>query len=186
MLRPFQLTSFDYDQELETIWRRFDFDPLVEEGVRNEVGDKFETLKAAALQNKTDFAFETNYHHDVVLDTVRKFAAAGHMLYLIYVALPNEEAAIRRVKLRVSQGGHSVDEATIRDRFRRGLALLDCSFHLFDRVAIIFSRNRAVEPLIHIQPKNGFFVEYASNSLGLLPVPRLNDFVRFNKNLKQF
>ena len=39
---------------------------------------------------------------------------------MIYLRLPSPEIAIRRVRLRVSQGGHDVPEEDIRRRFTRG------------------------------------------------------------------
>jgi predicted ABC-type ATPase len=77
---------------LEKAWRRFNFDPGVEEGVRNTVGEMFLELKNSAIQNKTDFAFETNYHHESVANTAKFFKEAGHETVLIFIALPSVEA----------------------------------------------------------------------------------------------
>jgi shikimate kinase len=51
ILRPYQIVAFDYDKELEAEWRRFSFDLIVEEGVRNAVGEMF--LEQKILQFAT-------------------------------------------------------------------------------------------------------------------------------------
>jgi len=78
LLQPFNIKAFDYDEELEQAWRRFSFDPAIENGVRNSVADLFLEKKNLAIQNKTDFAFETNYHHESVPQSVTRFKEAGH------------------------------------------------------------------------------------------------------------
>ena len=45
-------------------------------------------------------------------------------MLLLFLSLPTPEEAIRRVALRVSQGGHHIPEDVIRRRFRAGLANL--------------------------------------------------------------
>ncbi|HKZ01556.1 MAG TPA: hypothetical protein VJ180_04920 [Pyrinomonadaceae bacterium] len=46
----------------------------------------------------------------------------GYRVHLIFLRLKNEELAIERVAVRVVQGGHDVDGAVIRRRFKQGWA----------------------------------------------------------------
>ncbi len=39
---------------------------------------------------------------------------------LIFLSLPDVEIAVERVRIRVAQGGHNVDEPVIRRRFDKG------------------------------------------------------------------
>lgn len=175
-LEPFNLTAFDYDKELELAWRRFSFDPAVENGVRDSVGELFLQMKNSAIQNNTDFAFETNYHHDSVVQSVNRFNEAGHQTVMIFIGLPSEESAIVRVKRRVSQGGHSVDEKTIRDRYKKGLQLLDLTFDEFDRVNLYLSVENELKPILTLDPKNKI-VHYQRAQL-MDRLPCLNAFIR--------
>jgi predicted ABC-type ATPase len=72
------ITAFDYDLELHTTWSTFSFDPAVEDGVRNSVSERFLSLKEEALISKTDFAYETNYHHPSQFDLIEQFKRSGH------------------------------------------------------------------------------------------------------------
>jgi predicted ABC-type ATPase len=47
--------------------------------------------------------------------------ASGYHFDLIFLWLPSPEAAIARVRDRVSRGGHDVPEVTIRRRYAAGL-----------------------------------------------------------------
>ncbi|MFM7850815.1 MAG: hypothetical protein ACKO96_02625 [Flammeovirgaceae bacterium] len=175
LLEPYSLTAFDYDKELELAWKRFSFDPVVEDGVRDSVGELFLQMKNAAIQNNTDFAFETNYHHDSIVQSVNRFKEAGHEAVMIFLALPSEESAIARVKRRVSQGGHSVDETTIRERYKKGLQLLDNTFDTYDRLHLYLSLENEVKLILTVDPKNKIVHSGATQLMDKLP--RLNAFV---------
>jgi predicted ABC-type ATPase len=45
----------------------------------------------------------------------------GYQVKLLFLSLPNENAAVSRVALRVAQGGHNIPEDVIRRRFKAGL-----------------------------------------------------------------
>jgi predicted ABC-type ATPase len=176
ILHPFNLKAFDYDIELEQAWSRFGFDPAVEDGVRESVGELFLQMKNAAIQNNTDFAFETNYYHDSIVQSVNRFKEAGHETVIIFLALPNEESAIARVKRRVTLGGHSVDENTIRERYKKGLQLLDRTFDAYDRVHLYLSEENEVKLILTLDPKNKIVQSETTQLMDKLP--RLNTFVR--------
>lgn len=176
LLQPFNIKAFDYDKELEQAWRSFGFDPAVEEGVRDSVGELFLEKKNLAIKNKTDFAFETNYHHQSVPQSVIRFKEVGHQTVMIFLALPSEESAIARVKHRVLQGGHSVDEKTIRERYKKGLQLLDSTFHIFDRMHLFLSEENKVEPILTLDP-NQNILNQESNEL-MEHLPQLEAFIR--------
>ena len=71
---------------------------------------------------KVDFAFETALSARTYITWLRQMQVDGYRLMLFYVWLENADLAIQRVALRVSQGGHSIPEATIRQRYTRSLA----------------------------------------------------------------
>ena len=66
------------------------------------------------------FAFETTLSGRRYIRRIRRWRAEGYRVTLFFLALPTPEDAIRRVKQRVSQGGHNVPEDVIRRRFASG------------------------------------------------------------------
>jgi predicted ABC-type ATPase len=154
LIAPFDatLTPFDFDKEFDLTWRRFSYDPRVEEGAWETVTNLFETKKEEVIRAKSNFAFETNFHNDSVLKTVNEFTQAGYETQLDFLTLESVEKAIERVKDRVAKNGHSVDEETIAERFYAGLKYLDESFHLFNRVAIFESPDFDFGLIVSIEP----------------------------------
>lgn len=66
------------------------------------------------------FAFETTLAGRGYSRLIPQWQAAGFWVHLTFLKLPNEELAVRRVAMRVAQGGHDVAENVIRRRFRNG------------------------------------------------------------------
>ena len=67
------------------------------------------------------FAFETTLAGRGYLKMIKKWRADGYLVKLFFLSLETPEEAIRRVKYRVTQGGHDIPETVIRRRFENGL-----------------------------------------------------------------
>ncbi len=80
--------------------------------------ERVEALERA----RTDFAFETTLATKMLASRVEGWRSAGYHVHLLYFWLPNDDMAVLRVRARVRDGGHDVPEATIRRRYRAGLA----------------------------------------------------------------
>lgn len=76
---------------------------------------------AAHAQRRQSFAFETTLSGRSYARYIPQWRAAGYQVNLWFLSLPSPEAAIARVRQRVSEGGHDVPEAVIRRRFDAGL-----------------------------------------------------------------
>jgi hypothetical protein len=70
------------------------------------------------------FAFETTLASRVYLRLIPEWKAAGYLVKLCFLKLPDPGLAVRRVEQRVWLGGHEIPAATVRRRFWRGLANL--------------------------------------------------------------
>lgn len=79
-----------------------------------------EQLDAHARAGRS-FAFETTLAGRSYVRRLERWRASGYAAELIFLELPSPEMAVRRVRLRVSQGGHDIPEAVVRRRFRAGL-----------------------------------------------------------------
>ena len=80
-----------------------------------------------SIYKEEGFAYECNLRIDQ-LKNVALFDNAGYDLVLIYIWLDNVAISKQRVAKRVSQGGHFVDNSSIQENFKSGLANLDSSF----------------------------------------------------------
>jgi predicted ABC-type ATPase len=86
-----------------------------------------ERLHALAEQ-RLDFAFETTLAGRTQASWLKELRGTGYHIELIYLWIASADLAVSRVAERVRLGGHSVPEATIRQRYRRSVANL---FHLY-------------------------------------------------------
>jgi predicted ABC-type ATPase len=72
---------------------------------------------AAAGQS---FAFETTLAGRGYVRLIPRWQAAGYWVHLTFLKLQSEDLAVKRVAMRVAQGGHDVPEHVIRRRFAQG------------------------------------------------------------------
>jgi predicted ABC-type ATPase len=68
----------------------------------------------------TDFAFESTLSGLTYARQLRSWKAAGYRIEIIYLRLRSPELAVRRIAMRVRQGGHNVPRADVLRRFTRG------------------------------------------------------------------
>jgi predicted ABC-type ATPase len=73
------------------------------------------------LESGTDFAFETTLATKSFKSTIMKARAKGYHVTLLYFWLNSIDLAKDRVKQRVIEGGHYVDDSTISRRYVNGL-----------------------------------------------------------------
>lgn len=76
---------------------------------------------AENVRRRASFAFETTLSGMGYSRHIPEWREMGYRVELFFLALPTPEDAIRRVALRVRQGGHDVPEAVIRRRFASGV-----------------------------------------------------------------
>ena len=83
-------------------------------------------------ERQESFAFETTLASRSYAQSLAKARRAGYRVGLLFLSLPTAEAALERVALRVSSGGHHIPEDVVRRRFERGLSNF---FHLYQPLA---------------------------------------------------
>lgn len=181
LLEDFNIEAFDFDKRFYRIWGRFDFDAAVERGAREQAAEEFETHLKDAFQNKSDVAFETNFHDPLVLEHVKRAKSLGYEVELVFIGLESEVLAIERVQKRVDSGGHFVDPKTVRERYKAGMSLLDKSYNSFDTIRIYESPkfNLPVKKCIAIDASTIMLMEHPSF---MSKLPTLSKFLRKNKD----
>ena len=88
------------------------------------------------LEKGISFITETVFCHESHLAFMKKAKKAGYNVRPIYVATDSPDINVARVKKRVRQGGHNVDEEKIRSRYYRSLALLKKAVDIADTAEI--------------------------------------------------
>jgi len=69
------------------------------------------------ISNDVTFHQETTLPGNVIIKHIKKAKARGFQIRLYYVGVESVDVALKRVEKRVTQGGHGIDEVTIRKRF---------------------------------------------------------------------
>ncbi len=72
-------------------------------------------------EKRINFAFETTLASRTFAPWVKRLGASGYKSHLMFLTLPDADAAIARVASRVSLGGHNVPVEDIKRRFAAGL-----------------------------------------------------------------
>lgn len=70
-----------------------------------------------AIELRQDFAFETTLGGNTIPNLLKRAATKGIEVHVLYVGLASVDLHIRRVRTRVSRGGHDIPEARIRERY---------------------------------------------------------------------
>lgn len=73
------------------------------------------------MKEGKSFAVETTLSGKYYLRMIKKCRELGYTINLLFIYLPSEEAAIKRVRKRVQQGGHNIPEPVIRRRYKAGI-----------------------------------------------------------------
>jgi predicted ABC-type ATPase len=92
--------------------------PGDEEAHGHEAAALAESLRRQALAQGLSFVAETVFSHSGKLDFVRDARQAGYLVHLHAVLVPLA-LTLERVRLRSQQGGHSVPEGKVRERYQR-------------------------------------------------------------------
>lgn len=90
------------------------------------------TLLEQAIRDGKDYRFETTLGGRTITRLLQDAAKAGHRLNLWFCGLDSPELHLRRVRARVSRGGHDIPEEKIRERWdesRRNLIRLLPNLH---------------------------------------------------------
>jgi len=79
---------------------------------------------------KTDFAFESTLSGLTYLKRLRDWKANGYRIEIVYLGLSSPQLALRRVAVRVRQGGHNVPRRDVLRRFTRGWKNFETHYRL--------------------------------------------------------
>lgn len=95
--------------------------------------DLAEFIRQELLSEGISFTFETVMSHESKLDIMEKAKNLGYKVYLYFISTEDPLINVNRVKVRVAQKGHAVDESKITERYYRSLDLLKPAIKLTNR-----------------------------------------------------
>ncbi len=110
------------------------------------------------INSNENFAFETTLATKIYKSKIETEKALGYNISLLYFLLSNVELAKERVKIRVSEGGHNIEEEVIARRYQRRI---DNLFNIYLPIvddALIFDNSVGNYALIAEKKPTGFTV----------------------------
>lgn len=136
---------FDYDTYFLKFYRSLFDSDIREEMAHNMAFMELEKQIDEAVDQRKNFSYETNFN-STPLHWPSHFKQRGYKLHLIYFCLDSIEEAIRRVAIRVHNGGHFVPKSEIRKRYFEGFANLNANYSYFDVVDLFDTSGYLHEP----------------------------------------
>jgi len=112
-----------------------------------EAAELAASIRAALVTQRESFVFETVLSDPVgeKVDTLASYSTLGYTVVLIFIRIDSPEESIRRVAMRVSQGGHDVPDDKLRGRFERTQANLKRAIKCLPHV-IVYSNQDLAKP----------------------------------------
>jgi predicted ABC-type ATPase len=124
------------------------------ESVSGLAGRKVIRRLAELISGLQDFVYETTLSSNQSLNLMRTAREAGYHVGLVFVVLKNVGLNVHRVHERVSRGGHSIPDATIRRRYTRALGNLPEAIRLSHEAAVYDNSSTFPVRLIELSAGN--------------------------------
>lgn len=106
-----------------------------------------EAMRQWLLEEGWTFTFETVMSHPSKIEFMKDARARGYRVYLYFVATDDPVINIDRVRRRVLQGGHPVDDDKVIERYHKSIALMTSACAVADR-AYIFDNSGSKHKLL--------------------------------------
>lgn len=100
-------------------------------------------IRKELLLLKVGFTFETVMSHESKIQFLKEAKAQGYRTYLYFVTTEDPDINVDRVKQRVKNGGHPVEESKIRERYYRTMDMLISAIEVSDRAFLYDNSSNA-------------------------------------------
>jgi predicted ABC-type ATPase len=144
-----------YDADIVKIRLEAKFPDLPDESIYYAINQDYLDNIDKAIKQHQHFTVETNFRDTGILSTVTRFREAGYETGLVFMCLRSIEQSMDRVNRRVKNGGHFVDNESVRYNFVEGLKNLEWHAGQFDHLEVIDVSNDVlhIRSLLSIQDK---------------------------------
>lgn len=126
-----------FDGDLLALNLRKEHPEWEERWIGGTVASTLQKQKDEAIVLQKDFAFETNFSNNLILNMINDFKNAGYKTTLFYFGLGSITESCMRVDQRKFYGGHNVEKAIIEYNFHEGIKRVQQNLHLFDNITFI-------------------------------------------------
>ncbi len=126
-----------FDGDLLALNLRKEHPDWEERWIGGTVATTLQREKDEAIAQQQNFAFETNFSSDLILNMIREFKDAGYKITLFYFGLPSLDDSTYRVMQRKMFGGHDVADEIIEYNFYEGIKRVQQNLDLFDNITFI-------------------------------------------------
>ena len=121
-------------------------------------------LSEEAIAEKRDYRFETTLGGRSIARLLQTAAREGHQLHIWFCGLESPELHLRRVRSRVSRGGHDIPEEKIRERWNSSrenlIRLLPAIHHL-----LLYDNSTEADPATGQAPCPRLLLELKSRKI---------------------
>ena len=136
-LSKYYLKTQCFDGDLMALNLRREHPDWPERWISGTVAGELEKQKQNAIAEQKDFAFETNFTNDLIINLINEFKSAGYKISLCYFGINFENLSVLRVKERVNIGGHNVANDVIKYNFAECPKRVAQHLDLFDYMMFI-------------------------------------------------
>ena len=136
-LCPYYIHGKSFDGDLLAMSLRKEHPEWEERWIGGTVAGTLQKQKDEAIALHKDFAFETNFSNDLILNMIHEFKDAGYKISLFYFGLPSLDDSTYRVMQRKLMGGHDVADEIIEYNFHEGIKRMQQNLHLFDNITFV-------------------------------------------------
>ena len=140
-LCPYYIHCKSFDGDLLAMNLRKEHPEWEERWIGGTVASTLQKQKDEAIALQKDFAFETNFSNDLILNMIQEFKDAGYKINLFYFGLPSVDESTSRVIQRKMFGGHDVADEVIEYNFHEGIKRMQQNLHLFDNITFVDSNS---------------------------------------------
>lgn len=126
-----------FDGDLLALNLRKEHPEWEERWIGGTVAGELQKQKDNAITLQRDFAFETNFSNDLIINLINEFKKAGYKISLFYFGLGSLAESTSRVIQRKMFGGHDVADEVIEYNFHEGIKRVQQNLHLFDNITFI-------------------------------------------------
>ena len=136
-LCPYYIHCKSFDGDLLAMNLRKEHPEWEERWIGGTVASTLQKQKDEAIASLKDFAFETNFSNDLILNMIHDFKEAGYKITLFYFGLPTLDDSTYRVMQRKMFGGHDVANEIIEYNFYEGIKRMQQNLNLFDNITFV-------------------------------------------------
>ena len=164
-LCPYYIHSKSFDGDLLAMNLRKEHPEWEERWIGGTVASTLQKQKDEAIALQKDFAFETNFSNDLILNMIHEFKDAGYKITLFYFGLSSLDDSTYRVMQRKMFGGHDVADEIIEYNFHEGIKRVQQNLHLFDNITFVDGNSNFGE-IVAIYIKKSAKHEITNHSYG--------------------